>query len=420
MKFLKYKLYVVILLGLILSVFSCTNADEYLKFTEGGPISYTGKIDSLKFFPGRNRVKIQGLIISDPKVSELRVYWNNKKDSAVVAINRTSGVDVVSSIIENLPENIYNFEVKTFDAKGNSSISQSISSQTYGERYQASLTDRKIVSSSLSSTQSLTIDFATMDLTTGAYATEVVYTDNLNVDHTVTVPVTQNQLVVPNYKIGSRFKQRSLFLPVLNSKFTSIDIFYTSFVSKDPQVIDLTYMIKNNKRPFLTSSTDGGRWGTLADWTTNAACKNHGGYGGWDGGCCGNPPGTINLESGWGAPVITNGKIYQTITLDAGTYIFSAPLLASGSGLNSGYTLSDYVYLAVAKGNILPDSSGGALETNPTTLGFKRIVNTMNSESAVITFTITQSEQITLGISTTQGNERYGHFLSFSLFKKNN
>lgn len=418
MKFLKYKLYVVILLGIILSIFSCTNADEYLKFTEGGPISYTGKIDSLKIFPGRDRVKVSGLLISDPKISELRVYWNSKRDSVVLPIVRTSGVDAVSSIVENLPENIYNFEVKTFDAKGNSSISQFVTAQTYGTRYQASLTDRKIIASKLSSDFSLTIDFATMDLTTGAFATEVVYTDNSNVEHTVTVPVKNSQVVIPNYKIGSQFKQRSLFLPS-DLKLTSIDVFYTPFVSKEPQVIDLTYLIKNNKRPFVASSFSG-RWGILADWTTNAACKNHGGYGGIDFGCCDNPPQTINLESGWGSPEITNGKIYQTITLEAGTYIFNAPLLASGSGINSGYTLSDYVYLAVAKGNILPDSSGGALETNPSTLGFKRIVNTMNSESAVITFTITQSEQITLGISTTQGNERYGHFLSFSLVKKNN
>ncbi|GEC70952.1 protein of unknown function [Flavobacterium flevense] len=401
---------------LIVLVHSCSsNADDYLKFTEGGAISYTGKMDSLKILPGRDRIKIEGLIISDPKVSELRVYWDTKKDSVVIPINRTSGVDMVSTFIENLPENIYNFEVKTFDAKGNSSVSQYITAQTYGTRYQASLTDRKIVNSSLSSDLSLTINFATMDLTTGAFATEIVYTDGSDVEHTITVPVTQNQLVVPNYKIGSKFKQRSLFLPVK----TAIDTFYTDFVSKDPQVIDLTYLIKNNKRPFVASSFSG-RWGTLADWTTNDACKNHDGYGGIDFGCCGNPPATINLESGWGSPVITNGKIYQTITLEAGTYIFNAPLLASGSGLNSGYTLSDYVYLAVAKGSILPDSSGGVLETDPSTLGFKRIVNTMNSESAVITFTITQSEQITLGISTTQGNERYGHFLSFSLFKKNN
>jgi hypothetical protein len=107
------------------------------------------------------------------------------------------------------------------------------------------------------------------------------------------------------------------------------------------------------------------------------------------------------------------------MTLDAGTYIFSSLLLAGGSGLNSGYTLDDYTYLAVAKGNILPDSSGGTLDANPVTLGFKRIVNTMKPDSAVITFTLTQTTQISLGISTTQGDARYGHFLSFSLLKKN-
>lgn len=414
MSFLKYKLSVVILVGIILSIFSCTSSDEYLKFVNGGEISYTGKIDSLKFYPGRNRVKMEGLIISDPKVTQLRVYWNNKKDSIMVTINRTSGVDMVSTFIENLPENIYNFEVKTFDVKGNSSISQNVSAQSYGERYQTSLTDRKVIASKLSNDFSLTIDFATMDLTTGAYATEIVYTNSSNVEHTVTVPVAVSQIVIPNYKIGSVFKQRSLFLPVV----TAVDTFYTDFVTKEPQVIDLTYMIKNNKRPFVASSSSG-RWGILADWTTNDACKNHGGNGGIDFGCCGNPPATINLESGWGAPVINNGKIYQTITLEAGTYIFNAPLLASGSAINSGYTLDDYVYLAVAKGNTLPDSRGGVLETDPATLGFKRIVNTMSADSAVITFTVTQSEQITIGISTTQGNERYGHFLSFNLLKKN-
>jgi hypothetical protein len=396
-------------------IWSCSEMDQYKSFVKDGEISYTGKIDSLHILSGKNRVLIQGLVISDPKVTEMRVYWNTKKDSISIPINRTSGVDVVSEYLSGLEENIYNFEVRTFDNKGNASIPQNLTVQVYGERYQASLMDRKIVSSKLSSDSSLTIDFAVMDLTTGVYATEVVYTDKFDVEHTVTVPVTTKQIVMADYKIGSQFKQRSLFLPAP----TSIDTFYTPFVSKEPQVIDLTYMIKNNSRPFIASSFSG-RWGILADWTTNAACKNHGGYGGVDFGCCGNPPRTINLESGWGAAIITNGKIHQTITLEAGTYIFNALMLASGTGINSGYTLADYVYLAVAKGNSLPDSSGGTLETNPATLGFKRIEKTMSPDSAVITFTLTQSTEISLGISTTQGNERYGHFLSFSLVKKNN
>lgn len=218
---------------LMVLVYSCSNnADDYLKFTEGGAISYTGKIDSLKIFPGRDRIKIEGLIISDPKVSQLRVYWNSKKDSVVIPINRTSGVDEVSSIVANLPENIYNFEVKTFDAKGNGSVSQYITAQTYGTRYQASLNNRKIVSTSLSINHTLTIDFASMDLTTGAFTTEIVYTDKSNVEHTVNIDVKDSKIVIPNYKAGTQFKHRSLFLPSANS----IDTFYTDYANVGPIV----------------------------------------------------------------------------------------------------------------------------------------------------------------------------------------
>lgn len=231
MKNLRNILVTAFAMAIIVLIHSCaSSADDYLKFTEGGAISYTGKIDSLKILPGRDRIKVKGLIISDPKVSELRVYWNTKKDSVVIPINRTSGIDEVSSIIENLPENIYNFEVKTFDVKGNGSISQYITAQTYGQRYQESLNDRKIVSSTLSISKSLTIDFATMDLTTGAFTTEIIYTDNSDVEQTVNIDVKDSKVVLPNFKEGTSFKHRSLFLPVANS----IDIFYTDYVEVGP------------------------------------------------------------------------------------------------------------------------------------------------------------------------------------------
>lgn len=414
MKILKDNIVKTTLLLTVLVLFSCSGGDEYLKFTQKGEVSYTAKIDSVKIFPGKNRVKIEGLILSDPKVTQLRIFWNNRADSAVVPIVRTQGIDKVSTIVDGLIENVYNFELRTYDAQGNKSIAQSITAEVFGSRYQASLNDRPLVTSSLSSDLSLTINFAEMDLTTGAFATEIVYTNKFDVENTLIVPVATSQVIIPNYKIGSQFKQRSLFLPAKDA----IDNFETPFVSKIPDVIDLSYMIKNNARPFL-SSRSSGRWGDLADWITNDACKNHNGYGGVDFGCCGNPPQTLNLESGWGAPIITNGKVYQTMTLDAGTYIFSSLLLPGDNGLNIGYTLDDFAYLAVAKGNILPDSSGGTLDTNPATLGFKRMVNTMKEDSAFVIFTLTETTQISLGISTTQGDQRWAHFLSFNLLKKN-
>ncbi len=61
MKNLYNKLIVLALLVVGLVIFSCSDEDEYLKYVEGGEISYTGKIDSLKVYPGLNRVRIEGL-----------------------------------------------------------------------------------------------------------------------------------------------------------------------------------------------------------------------------------------------------------------------------------------------------------------------------------------------------------------------
>ena len=58
------KLIILSLLVVGIAIFSCSDEDEYLKYVEGGEISYTGKIDSLKVYPGLNRVKIEGSIYS--------------------------------------------------------------------------------------------------------------------------------------------------------------------------------------------------------------------------------------------------------------------------------------------------------------------------------------------------------------------
>lgn len=400
----------VILLGCVLGIFSCTSADEFLKFTEGGEISYTGKIDSLKIFSGRNRVEVQGLIISDPKVFELHIYWNAKRDSLVIPINRTSGVDMVSRIIENLPENIYNFEVKTFDSTGNTSISQNVSAQTYGARYQESLTDRKIVSSSLSSSLSLTIDFATMDLTTGAFTTEIVYTDGSDVEHTVNVDVKDSKVIIPNYKIGSQFKQRSLFLP----NKTCIDTFSTDFVTKVPEVIDYTYLIKNNKKPFeAEAGSPSATFVNLKDWITNAAAKPANGYGGLHT-SLGN---SINFET-INSSTITNGKSYQTMNLPAGNYKLT--VVPKSGDYTTNLSSSNFAYIAVAKGTMLPDSNNAVLETDPLTLGYKKIVaNGTQLSSIIVSFTLTVDTEISLGLSMTYGSDKYCVLESFTLVKSN-
>lgn len=105
--------------------------------------------------------------------------------------------------------------------------------------------------------------------------------------------------------------------------------------------------IQNPGNNFVPSSMDaGGRWGTLASWTANAAALSHNGNGGYayDG-----DGANMDLESGWGSPQILNGKLYQTINLPAGSYTFDiAPFVWQGS--------KDIAYVVVAPGSdSLPD-----------------------------------------------------------------
>ncbi len=131
-------------------------------------------MDSVNVFAGRNRAQLQGIVNADPKITNFRVYWNSKNDSVTVPVERSQGIDTLSVIIDNLPENIYNFEVRTFDDEGNQSIPVYITGNVYGERYQESLGNRRYISHSLIGSN-LTIDYASMDLSSGVIGTEIAY-----------------------------------------------------------------------------------------------------------------------------------------------------------------------------------------------------------------------------------------------------
>jgi hypothetical protein len=390
--------------ALVFIIHSCTSADEYLKFEEGGEISYTGKIDSLKLFPGKNRLEVQGLIISDPKVMELRIYWNNKKDSVVVPINRTAGIDPVSKIIDKLEENIYNFEFRTFDAKGNSSIAVKASAEVYGDRYISSLVNRPILSNVLVGSN-LTVNFINLNANSGALGSEIVYTTASDTQKTVFVDINTANFVINDFKNGSTYRYRTLYKPVTNS----IDTFYTAY--KDVRPIPPP-ILKNAKQPFAYSSYDGGRWGVIADWTTNAAAKNHGGYGGYDGGCCGKANAkTVNFESGWGAPSITNGKLYQTVTAEPATYQLKVKVFESNHDTND----QGGFYIVVSKGNVeLPNVE--SITTATEVLKYKRVLaNGIGSTEYILEFAVSETTPITVGITTTQPDS--GRFCTISSFE---
>lgn len=210
-----YKLFFLSMLVAFLLA-SCSDMYEYKKFLEGGEIQYTGKIDSVVVFSGDERVAVTGLFISDPKVVNCRIYWNLRADSVDVPVNRTEGVDKLYQIIE-LPENSYSFEIFTYDALGNKSISVTAPGNSYGASYKASLPNRLIDSAKEEDDEDGTINavikWRDMDTSLGAYEVKVEYIDAEGAAHTVNLPMTEKSTTLANYKSGSTISHVTLFVP---------------------------------------------------------------------------------------------------------------------------------------------------------------------------------------------------------------
>jgi hypothetical protein len=120
---------------LVAAVAACTDMDDYLKYTGGKELIYTGRVDSVHARAGNNRVVITGLLIADPKIVKLKIYWNIRQDSLTMDIERSPGVDSLSIPIP-LPEGRYNFELITYDAVGNSSVTVFAVGSSNGTNYQ--------------------------------------------------------------------------------------------------------------------------------------------------------------------------------------------------------------------------------------------------------------------------------------------
>ena len=386
------------------SIWACSKIDDYKDHIgPEGEISYSGKLDSLMIFSGRNRVLVNGLIISDPKITESRIFWNSNTDSLVVPIDRSNGVDTLSVLLEGLMENVYSFEVRTYDSEGNRSIPVSAIGTVYGDRYQSSLINRPVITNNISGTN-MTINYGAMDLSTGVIGTEVEYTTINDVTENIFVPIGSTSFIIDNFKGATDYFYRTLYLP----NPTCIDTFYTEFTSHfvNFEATDPPYFV-NASFPFDLSDFDGTRWGTPADWIHNSGALSHNGYGAHDGNSE-----RFDLESGWGEPDITNGKVYQTMNLPAGTYAYTIDIFEGNYDEND-----DKAYFVVAEGNTLPDVDD--VESSASTIVYERI-NMANGLNRTLSFTLTEEiTEVAIGIETTNSNAagKYFQINSFELNK---
>ncbi len=100
---------------------ACSKMDDtYDEFIKDGEIVYIAKVDSVNAYPGNNRLGLSMLLISDPRISKVKVYWDagGQGDSTEKAIQRTADVDTVRFSFNKLAEGTYTFYIYTYDNAG--------------------------------------------------------------------------------------------------------------------------------------------------------------------------------------------------------------------------------------------------------------------------------------------------------------
>lgn len=369
----------------LLHLFSCSKSDDYKKYLKDGEISYTGKIDSIKVYSGKERVYITGLFMADPKIERLKVYWDNRQDSAELNINRTQGVDTLKLSLP-IREGVHNFEFITFDGQGNKSLSVFKTGISYGERYGTGLLNRPYYTTGyFAGDQKTTISWGGIDLTSGATFTEVEYTNTAGKLVIQRDSIHIGESILKNYLPGKPYRYRTLFIP----DTLSVDTFYTNYVT---DIVPKEIYFKNMNFPFQTSAMAGSRWGTPADWLLNDAAKNfkhtdNKFYGGIE---IRSNQACLSFEAGWWqwatpspnlAPIV-NGKMYQTTNLQPGKYRFTITKLDKGA--------AGTVHLVAAKGIQLPDQAHLAAQS----LAYQVISGTQ----AVLEFNLSEASAVTIGL----------------------
>ncbi|MDP4239757.1 MAG: DUF4998 domain-containing protein [Bacteroidota bacterium] len=213
--------------------------DTYESFIKNGATIYTARVDSLKAIPGRNRIKLTWLLVSDPKITKNVVYWNDKADSVVLNVTKTAHTDTITTIIPNLADQTYTFQVYTYDNYGHHSVKAEIIGTVYGDLYANTILNRPLNTTVLNTTTN-NLAITWWGVSSQAVALDMKYTDISGASKTVTdVPIQDpniNSRVwvvlpavsnLPNFKKGSSFSYRTGYKPVP----TSIDTFYTDWTT---------------------------------------------------------------------------------------------------------------------------------------------------------------------------------------------
>lgn len=392
----------------LLSLIGCSkNNEQYRDLIGSGEIYYPGVVAKTDYLAGNLRTMLRWSPSPDPKIVKYKILWNNRQDSMTVNAERLATTDTVKVIIPNLNEGTYNFSVYSIDSQGRSSIGVNINGvRVFGPKYQSGLFNRAY---NVATPYLLDILKGEVKLQFNApdsinTKTVIGYTDNSGAKRTVLLQGNKSDVVLPDFKFGTRVDFRSSYIPVRNA----LDTFTVSETSIFPEIAragDITAVfIKNPGSPFQRGDAGSGKWGLPRDWQYNTAVVNQDNNKG--GGWSSDNGGVMHFESkNWGDAPLINGKVFQTTTLPAGTYEMDFNTAGYGGTFNA--------YEVVAIGEGLPDITNVA-GNSQVLASFSGNQGNMGG-THTLTFTLAAQTKVTFGWVVTTTTYTYLQFNKVAL-----
>jgi hypothetical protein len=227
------RIYAIVTSLFSLLLFSCGDILEDIQpYLDRGETIYVGKLDSVKVFPGKNRIKITGNMPYGFTQVKCNILWINplgENDSKEFPIVRNVSNEPFEFIIDNLSEGQHDFTITTHDAIGNSSIQIEANGYSYGDIYQSILENRKIdnivvqeISAESGNVWQATIKWLNLN-NDEVQGCQVEYEQPDGNFKEIYVPIEETTTSFTDYKPNGSLRWNTVYLP----DSLSIDKFYT-------------------------------------------------------------------------------------------------------------------------------------------------------------------------------------------------
>ncbi|MFV0505918.1 MAG: DUF4998 domain-containing protein [Bacteroidales bacterium] len=210
---------------------SCDNMNSmHQEYLDKGEVIYAKKIDSVKSYPGSNRVKLE--IFLDTfiiKSFSIKGAEMSGVDTLVTDVGSHVVDNKIEVIVEDVPGGDNILSICSYDLYENSSLPVEIFTTCYGKFYQESLQDRMISSQSNNSGLYELTFFSSTEQS--LIETEIEYTMKDGIGGLVIVEADNVGVVtLPQIDISKSCRYRSKFLPDINA----IDVLYSNYTIIDP------------------------------------------------------------------------------------------------------------------------------------------------------------------------------------------